>query len=128
MKMKIVFAFDYPKKNESAHPAFSSAVRCSIRILIEQTAEKSHMTIDHDTIRKRPTDRGGRPASVKATEDDGRAGVLRIDFGPMDGLGSVDWDEFFQKFDEADLALLYQDRARDGKVSRFHKFVGRSSH
>ena len=37
-------------------------------------------------------------------------------------------DEFFRKFDESDLAFLYQDRTKDGKVSRFHKFVHRSSH
>jgi hypothetical protein len=90
---------------------------------------ESHTTTDHDIIRKWATDRDGRPATVKATEDDGHAGILRIDFGPKDeGLDDIDWDDFFQKFDESDLAFLYQDRTKDGKVSRFHKFVRRSSH
>ncbi len=88
---------------------------------------ESRTTTDHETIRKWATDRQGRPATVKATGDDGHAGVLRIDFGPRDeGLDDIGWDEFFQKFDESDLAFLYQDRTKDGKVSRFHKFVRRS--
>jgi hypothetical protein len=66
---------------------------------------------------------------VKATEEDGHAGILRIDFGPKEeGLDEIDWDEFFQKFDDSDLAFLYQDRTQDGKVSRFHKFIRRSQH
>ena len=89
---------------------------------------ESHTTTDHDTIRKWATDRRGRPATVKATEADGEAGILRIDFGPEDeGLDEVEWEEFFRKFDESHLAFLYQDRTKDGDVSRFHKFVRRSS-
>jgi hypothetical protein len=89
---------------------------------------ESHTTTDHDVIRKWATDRHGRPATVKATEEDGHAGILRIDFEPKDeGLDQIDWDEFFRKFDESELAFLYQDRTSDGKVSRFHKFVRRSS-
>ena len=89
----------------------------------------SHTTTDHDVIRRWATDRKGRPATVKATEEDGQAGILRIDFGPKDkGLDGIDWDEFFRKFDESGLAFLYQDRTKDGELSRFHKFVRRSSH
>ncbi len=88
---------------------------------------ESRTTTDHEIIRKWANDRQGRPATVKATGDDGHAGVLRIDFGPRDErLDDIGWDEFFQKFDESDLAFLYQDRTKDGKVSRFHKFVRRS--
>ncbi|HET7888339.1 MAG TPA: hypothetical protein VFL62_19115 [Bradyrhizobium sp.] len=87
---------------------------------------ESQTTTDHGVIRKWATERQGRPATVKATEDDGHAGILRIDFGPPDeGLDSIDWDEFFRKFDETKLAFLYQDRTKDGKISRFHKFVHR---
>ncbi|HET7491189.1 MAG TPA: hypothetical protein VFK01_04860 [Bradyrhizobium sp.] len=90
---------------------------------------ESHTTTDHNIIRKWTEDRHGRPATVTATEEDGHAGILRIDFGPKDErLDEIDWDEFFRKFDESDLAFLYQDRTNDGKLSRFHKFVRRSSH
>jgi hypothetical protein len=87
---------------------------------------ESHTTTDHDIIRKWTTDRDGRPATVKATETDDEAGILRIDFGPEDeGLDEIEWDQFFRKFDEAHLAFLYQDRTKDGKVSHFHEFVRR---
>jgi len=33
------------------------------------------------------------------------------------------WGEFFEKFDEAELSFLYQEKTGDGKVSRFHKFI-----
>jgi hypothetical protein len=80
---------------------------------------ESHTTTDHNVIRKWATDRQGRPTTVKATEEEGHAGILRIDFEPKDkGLDEIDWDEFF---DESELAFLYQDRTKDGKVSSFHK-------
>jgi hypothetical protein len=85
---------------------------------------ETHTTTDHNTIRKWAEDRGGVPATVKATEEDGHAGILRIDFGPRDeGLQEITWEEFFKKFDESRLAFLYQDKTKDGKISRFYKFV-----
>jgi hypothetical protein len=83
-------------------------------------------TTDHAAIRKWVEERDGQPATVKATEQDGHAGILRIDFDPPDeGLDRIGWDEFFDKFDEAGIAFLHQDRTKDGKLSRFHKFVRR---
>jgi len=35
------------------------------------------------------------------------------------------WDEFFDKFDEAGLALVYQEETSDGQPSRFNKLVSR---
>ncbi|MHC2439909.1 hypothetical protein [Bradyrhizobium sp. USDA 4451] len=88
---------------------------------------EAHTTTDHNAIRHWVESRNGRPATVEATERDGHAGILRIDFDPPDeGLDRIGWDEFFRKFDEADLAFLYQDRTKDGKTSRFHKFVRRT--
>ncbi len=84
-------------------------------------------TTDHKTIKRWVEERKGRPSTVKATEEDGHAGILRIDFAPKDeGLEEIGWDEFFQKFDESKLAFLHQDRTKDGELSRFHKFVRRS--
>ncbi len=87
---------------------------------------EAQTTTNHGVIRKWAADRGGKPATVKATEEDGHAGILRIDFDPPDaGLDRIGWDDFFSKFDESRLAFLHQDRTKDGKVSRFHKFVRR---
>lgn len=83
-------------------------------------------TRDHDTIRRWAEERGGRPASVRGTAPEGEPGVLRIDFEepePDERLEPLDWDEFFEKFDEAGLTFLYQDEANDGGLSRFNKFV-----
>lgn len=85
-------------------------------------------TRDHDTIRRWAEERGGRPASVRGTAPEGEPGVLRIDFEepePDERLEPLDWDEFFEKFDEENLDFLFQDKTEDGKVSRFHKFVAR---
>lgn len=81
-------------------------------------------TQDHATIRKWAEARGGKPATVSGTGESGGAGILRLDFDPKDAkLDTITWGEFFEKFDEADLAFLYQDETGDGKKSRFHKFI-----
>ena len=85
-------------------------------------------TTDHKLIKQWVEQRDGRPATVRATEEDGHAGILRIDFGAKeDNLEEIEWEEFFRRFDESYLAFLYQDRTKDGKLSRFHKFVRRSA-
>ncbi|WP_029586813.1 hypothetical protein [Bradyrhizobium sp. URHD0069] len=89
---------------------------------------ESHTTTDHKKIKKWAEERDGMPATVRATETKGHAGILRIDFGPKEeALEEISWDEFFKKFDEAGLAFLYQDKTKDGEVSRFHKFVARDA-
>jgi hypothetical protein len=66
------------------------------------------------------------PSSVEGTGGDGAAGILRIEFRDRDDdLEQIDWDAFFRKFDEEELAFLYQDRTSDGELSRFNKFVRR---
>jgi hypothetical protein len=107
-----------------AQPAIAGQASCESFAMTDSVT-----TTKHDTIRKWAEERGGRPATVRATEEDGHAGILRIDFDPdQKSLDPIDWNEFFRKFDESDLAFLYQDRTKDGKISRFHKFVHRSSH
>src|SRR5437016_12634326 len=92
----------------------------------EPQMSEGHTTTDHEKIKKWAKDRDGVPATVKETEKNGHAGILRIDFGPREkGLEEISWEDFFRKFEEANLAFLYQDKTKDGKVSRFHKFVAR---
>lgn len=91
-------------------------------------AGKSARTTDHNTIRQWVEERGGSPATVKATEKGDDPGLLRINFPGYSGenrLEDISWDEFFKKFDEKKLAFLYQDETRDGETSRFWKFVSR---
>jgi hypothetical protein len=93
-------------------------------------AGTTHITTNHDEIRKWAEARGGKPATVKATESGGEPGVLRIDFPGYSGedtLEEISWDEFFKKFDEKNLAFLYQDTTASGQESRFYKFVSRET-
>lgn len=93
---------------------------------------ESHTTTDHDTIRKWVEQRGGKPATVEGTGDKKEPGILRISFSDTDSkdskLSAIEWDDFFEKFEEEKLAFLYQDKTKDGKVSRFFKFVNREKH
>ena len=82
-------------------------------------------TTNHDEIRQWIEERDGRPAAVRTK---GKGGILRVDFGePEENLEPIEWDEFFQIFDNNKLAFLHQDNTGGGKVSRFNKFVERGS-
>ena len=86
----------------------------------------SQTTTDHDTIRRWAEARGAVPATVEGTEKgEEEAGILRFEFRKDAHLEPIDWDAFFEKFEESGLAFLYQDKTAGGKTSRFHKFVHR---
>jgi hypothetical protein len=86
---------------------------------------EARSTTNHDEIRRWIEERQGRPARVK---DSGQGGILRVDFRkPDESLSELSWDEFFQIFDDNDLAFLHQDKTSDGKTSRFNKFVDKGS-
>jgi hypothetical protein len=93
-----------------------------------KTSHEAKITTDHEEIRRWVEERGGHPATVKGTEKGGSA-LLRIDypgFSGEDRLTEITWDEFFEIFDENNLAFLYQETTEDGGQSRFSKFVDRS--
>jgi hypothetical protein len=86
-------------------------------------------TTDHETIRSWVEERGGHPARVRGTgRDEEDAGILRIDFPGYSGEGKlekIDWETFFDEFEDSQLAFLYQEETKDGKTSRFSKLVQR---
>ena len=92
-------------------------------------ASQRAYTTDHETIRRWAEARDGKPATVKRTESNGEPGILRINFPGYaeDSLEDISWDDFFEKFDEKHLAMLYQDETSDGQQSRFCKFVSRET-
>lgn len=93
-------------------------------------AGQSKTTTDHNEIKQWVEAREGHPAAVSGTGDDDEAGVLRIDFpgySGQDRLEEISWDEFFEKFDQKNLAFLYQDKTRDGEESRFFKLISRET-
>ena len=87
-----------------------------------QSTAEAHVTTDHNEIREWAETRGGKPAAVKATHKDNDTGVIRLIFPDApnandENLEEISWDEFFEKFDEAKLALLFQEkRPRDRKA------------
>ncbi|MFH5806464.1 hypothetical protein [Alienimonas sp. DA493] len=97
------------------------------------TDHESKTTTDHATIKQWAESRNGYPATVADTESKGgEPGILRIDFEdpseeqpntPDSGLHRITWEEFFEKFDDADVQFLYQEHTSDGSVSRFCKFI-----
>lgn len=91
--------------------------------------DRPRMTTDHRIIRRWIEEHKGVPAKVndnKAVTEE--AGVLRIYFPEgqqADDLEPLSWDMFFQKFDQAHLAFMYEEKA-DGGDGRFFKFVSRN--
>jgi hypothetical protein len=91
-------------------------------------ASESKTTTDHEEIKRWVEEHDGEPAAVRATESDGDPGILRIDFPGGAGEESLDhisWDEWFNKFEENDLAFLYQEQKASGEDSTFFKLVSR---
>lgn len=107
----------------SKSPARKSSKKTSSKKA--STTGSSRTTTDHDEIRKWVESRGGFPATVAGTETrEDEAGVLRIDYPGFTGAGTlerIEWDDWFEKFDEEDLAFVYQNK----RNSRFSKLVRR---
>jgi hypothetical protein len=91
---------------------------------------ESRVTTDHQEIRQWVEERGGRPARVKGTDKRDSTGVLRIDYPGYSGEDTLEpilWSEFFEAFEENNLAFLYQEEKKDGTESRFSKLIDRES-
>ncbi len=91
-------------------------------------ASETTTTTDHDEIRRWVEDHDGKPASVRGTEGGDSAGVLRIDFpggAGTDDLEHISWEDWFAKFDDQNLAFLYQQQKASGEDSTFFKLVSR---
>ena len=91
-------------------------------------AGESKQTTDHDEIRRWVEERGGRPARVKETGSGDDPGILRIDYpgrGEDSSLEEISWEEWFEAFEENNLAFLYQEETKEGEESRFSKLVSR---
>jgi hypothetical protein len=87
-------------------------------------SSEAKTTTDREEIRQWVEERGGNAARVKGTQ------LLRIDYPGYTGedtLEAISWDEFFETFEASNLAFLYQDKTKDGELSRFSKFVERDT-
>ena len=88
------------------------------------------MLTNHDEIRQWAEERNASPACVRGTGGGDDVGMIRLDFPGFSGEGSlerIEWDEWFQKFDESSLALLVQETTAGGERSNFNKLVNRET-
>jgi hypothetical protein len=88
----------------------------------------SKTTQDHDTIRKWAEARGAMPAEVASTAKGKQTGILRFAFPKAknrndENLEDISWEEFFEKFDQNGLELIYQEKTAGGARSNFNKLI-----
>ena len=117
-------------RSASAGHRSASAGRHSGSGRSNSAAHSGNMTTDHNEIQRWAEDRGGKPACVQGTGGKGDIGMLRIEFPGKPNakdakLQPISWDDFFEKFDERGLALVYQDKTARGQKSNFNKLVSR---
>jgi hypothetical protein len=101
------------------------------RQLLDQSKGRSmanltRTTRDHDEIRRWAEERGGKPSHVQRTGSGEDVGILRIDFPGYSGEGSLEpitWEQWFEKFDQQALALIYEEETAGGARSNFNKIV-----
>jgi len=91
----------------------------------------SRALTDHEEIRRWAEERGAKPAAVRNTgNDDDDVGIIRLDFPGYSGQGSLEeisWDEWFDNFEDNELALVVQDKMANGQKSNFNKLVSRDT-
>jgi hypothetical protein len=88
----------------------------------------SKTTRDHKEIRRWAESRGAIPSEVASTHNKNEPGILRFHFPKAPGekdnnLREISWDAFFEKFDDSNLELVYQEKTADGERSNFNKLV-----
>ena len=95
-----------------------------------RSSSSSRVLTDRDEIRMWAEERGAKPAHVQRTGGGNDVGMIRLDFPGYSGEGSleqIEWDDWFDKFEESGLALIVQDTATGGQKSNFNKLVSRDS-
>src|SRR5581483_5644211 len=94
------------------------------------SSASSRPLTDHDEIRRWAEERNARPSCVRRTGGKNDVGMIRLDFpgySGEDSLEEISWDEWFEKFDESNLALLVQDHTAGGEKSNFNKLVSQET-
>lgn len=81
-----------------------------------------HYTTNQDEVRTLVEEHGGMPATLKGTSENGEesSDMLHIAFGPLGpDMEEVSWEEFFERFENENLALEYDDEAVYGTPPDF---------
>jgi hypothetical protein len=121
-----------PSSSRTQRRGSASTKGRSRRQASRSSSGSSKTTTDHEEIQRWAEQRGGVPACVQGTGDREDVGIIRIEFPKAPNsrhgkLQEIDWEEFFEKFDDQRLALVYQDKLARGGKSNFHKIVKRET-
>ena len=84
-------------------------------------------TISEEKIRSWIEEYGGVPVLVKGVEENGKESteMIHVAFGPLlPEMEEIEWEEFFERMENEQLALEYDDSAPRGKIPDF-EFVDR---
>lgn len=93
-------------------------------------SSKSRVLKELDEIRSWAEERNAKPACIRGTGGKNDVGMIRLDFPGYSGeqsLEEISWDDWFEKFEEQELALLVQDETASGEKSNFNKLVSSST-
>jgi ferritin-like metal-binding protein YciE len=121
-----------PSSRHASDGSRSAGSRSAASSRSTRTSNTGNMTTDHDEIRRWAEERGGKPACVQGTGGEGDIGMLRFEFpgkpnAKDEKLQPISWEDFFEKFDERELALVYQEKTARGQKSNFNKLVSRET-
>jgi hypothetical protein len=85
---------------------------------------------DRKDIQQWAEERKATPSCVRGTGGGEDVGMIRLDFPGYTGADSlqpIEWEDWFDKFEERGLALLVQDATARGERSNFNKLVSRET-
>ena len=110
--------------------ARASSRATSARSRARRSSAASRPLTDREEIRQWAEERGAHPACVRGTGGGEDVGMIRLDVPGYSGeqsLEPIEWDEWFEKFDDSGLALLVQETTAGGQKSNFNKLVSRET-
>ena len=89
----------------------------------EDRPGQSLVTRNHEVIRQWAEERGASPATIPGAQGETRPRVLRLNFPGYggEGLEKISWEEWFEPFDERNLAFHFQEHKTDGSLSNFFR-------
>ena len=77
---------------------------------------------DYDEIRGWIEEHNGMPVTLKEASENGEEStdMLHVAFGTLSSdMEEMGWDEFFERFENENLALEYDDEAEEGETPSF---------
>ncbi|HEY8400603.1 MAG TPA: hypothetical protein VIK89_05040 [Cytophagaceae bacterium] len=87
---------------------------------------ETRITSDHNKIKQWAEERNARPACYKCSN--GNSLLMFCFPGETEmAVAKLSWEDFFKKFEELNLAFLYQERNIHGKKSRFNSFISKEA-